>query len=1108
MSSKKFTLAIQNLLATQQGQERNMYPFIRKVFEAVGWKSSSIATDISIAKRGVIPDFSIIAKDDGFARQWIVGEAKTEKGLFASIEETQKVLEEKKKYLTIDTEWFVFIDPTVWRIVPVVGFDVDLSSSKVFDLTDENNISSLYNYLAENLSPQALAEEKRLQAFLNGDVSRVASKSIDTYREEFYSTLSRSFNLIIDETKRLFTNYVKPFWDNMKENLNFIKESTNQRDVVAFEPQLSFVTVFKYSNKKVNWEDLEERFDNIRKLYTENPLLFRLLYEQVWQGDLSLHEKLVSKIIFNTSLLLLSKIITIRFLEDYKFFGHRFFSNGGIEAFRRVKERFALEYTELIRQTTKTAKSIFPTVMEETVYDWVLDSADGKFSRAIEHILYWLSFFDFSTAKEDVLAGIYTNMVSPSTRKKLGQVFTPPWLADYVIERIIEEKGGDISILDPACGSGTFLVSFLNKTVGDKIRKQSITVEKVNEIISQIHGNDIDPLASTIAKLQLSWHIIPLFKTKQPSLPVFKVSSADAVKISNELFETAGLWTVYDNRQYDAVVGNPPYVRPQVAKRKPTKEEETFYKQLSRVDMRTLFIFKALEKWLKDGGLLGFVLPLSVLDSGQEVSLRKLFRERWTIKEIVDLELAAKCVFPDVAVNPIVLIVEKRPPKKEDKIKIRFLDSLVEKNTCFADILILSQVSEVEIPYFDAFSDDENTRILTKITLDRLEVAKHISAYPTFYDIARKWWKKKEGGKFVEATLKKPEVSSKLWQESRMLGQGATFDNKKPKGNWKFYKGERILPCQLIDSPVVTDVDVTGVGNPSFWRFFNVLPDKAYAFMEITLSPVCCQFNPREEVFLSTATVFFPMEELENFPFDFLVLSTLYKFYFAFYLREGAVSQLWSHLYPRTLKNFPWSDKLKSYEKELINLRSMYLEACKYTNLDIVRLIEDEVKLDTVENVIANNPDIEFRFSSLTPKPESGKEWHTLTFNLFEWMQVNDEQLYSVIKEAVGLYKVKSADPSTILKLKIPVNDEALKKWRDILSGEKLTEMEKQKQEALKRLDDIVYKAFDLSEKHIKVIEEAKEKSIMAYLNPPEPFTQRKLRGLLKGLDSSDRYNY
>jgi len=109
MSSKKFTLAIQNLLATQQGQERNMYPFIRKVFESVGWKSSSIATDISVAKRGVIPDFSIIAKDSGFTRQWVVGEAKAEKGLFASIEETQKVLEEKKKYLTIDTEWFVFI---------------------------------------------------------------------------------------------------------------------------------------------------------------------------------------------------------------------------------------------------------------------------------------------------------------------------------------------------------------------------------------------------------------------------------------------------------------------------------------------------------------------------------------------------------------------------------------------------------------------------------------------------------------------------------------------------------------------------------------------------------------------------------------------------------------------------------------------------------------------------------------------------------------------------------------------------------------------------------------------------------------------------------------
>ena len=83
-----------------------------------------------------------------------------------------------------------------------------------------------------------------------------------------------------------------------------------------------------------------------------------------------------------------------------------------------------------------------------------------------------------------------------------------------------------------------------------------------------------------------------------------------------------------------------------------------------------MFVYKALKNWLKENGILGFVLPLSILDSDDSANLRKLFTSEGigTILEIVDMEEIAKEVFPDVAVNPILLIVQKRSPKSDDRV--------------------------------------------------------------------------------------------------------------------------------------------------------------------------------------------------------------------------------------------------------------------------------------------------------------------------------------------------------------------------------------------------------------------------------------------------------
>ena len=1099
---KKFENSINELIKTKPGQERNMYPYIKKIFEHIGWPSKQVKTDISILGSHFRPDVFITIPGKAVEHIWVVVEAKSEKGLFLNQESATRIVQEKQKYLSVETEWFVLIDPECWKIIPVKAFIPELKNAKTFVLPDQANL--LCQYLVENLSPAAYERKESIQKFIEGDITHVASINISTSQDDFFLTLEKSFRLLFTETERLFNNYAVNYWEEIQQSLTWLEQQFSVRDIVSFDPQFS-LCVEMFQSRSVDWEKIESEYEKLRRLYVRSPAAFRLFYNFLWLQKQNISNKFSSTVVFNSALLLLSKMLTIRFLEDYSFFGKKFFSNGGIKAFNEVRSHFELQYSELIRHSTRAARNIFPIIMEDTPYDWILDFSDDLFSEAVETILYWLSFFNFSTISEDILSQIYTKMVSPAMRKKLGQVFTPSWLVDYIVDRVISMVGSSATVLDPACGSGTFLVSWFNKTAGQALKRQVISFEKASEIISKIHGNDIDPLAASLTKLQLTWCLLNFSQhLKEKGLPELKVSTGNAIALHDRIFEKQGLWVIFDLRTYDAVVGNPPYVRPEIMKIETTANERDFFKELAGANLRSKFLFKALKSWLRENGVVGFVLSLSVLDSNQENFLRRAFTTKYTIKEIVDLELASEIVFPDVSVNPIVLIVEKRPPKPDDKVVLKFLDKAsITVNYRPKDIL--NHLTVAKIPYFDVFvKTDDSIRILSKVTPERLRVLKKIASYPCFADITRKWWRRKKKNRFVEASLK--EKREKGWDESLMVGMGLAFRRQKKKGKWSVYKGENIVACYMIDSPAESNIDVTEASDPSFWRFADLLPEKAYAFRRICTAPTACLFNPTRQAFTNTATIFFPDKDVEDFPFDFLILASVYRFYYTFWLREGVVAQLWSDVYPRTVKNFPWSEKLKDYTEELCKLKQQYLQACRYTNSELPELIREKVKLDSIENIALQREDIQFRFSKTHQTIKSG--WYTINFSLFDWVQVNNETMHRVLLDAIRLYGVSSVDPEQILKLKVPANETALEMWNAILHGDKIKQMENLKLLTLKKLNQIVYRAFVLTDEDVEVIEKCGTDSLMAYLKPAEPFTEKQLRGFWSGLDLAERYIY
>jgi hypothetical protein len=131
--------------------------------------------------------------------------------------------------------------------------------------------------------------------------------------------------------------------------------------------------------------------------------------------------------------------------------------------------------------------------VDNDFFHWVKSKRNFKnLKKAFRLIAQEISTFDFTDVDEDILKGVYQELIDLDTRHSLGEYYTPDWLC----ERVVQEYDFKITdkILDPACGSGSFLRAAIHRL---KKLNPSITVNEINNVI---YGIDIHPLSVQIAK--------------------------------------------------------------------------------------------------------------------------------------------------------------------------------------------------------------------------------------------------------------------------------------------------------------------------------------------------------------------------------------------------------------------------------------------------------------------------------------------------------------------------------------------------------------------------------------------------------------------------------
>ena len=137
-------------------------------------------------------------------------------------------------------------------------------------------------------------------------------------------------------------------------------------------------------------------------------------------------------------------------------------------------------------------------VVEEDFFDWLLEVEGGDvFVRTLARRL---SRFDWSSVEHDVMKVLYESVIDADQRHSLGEYYTPDWLAQRMVHEVVDQPLSQ-RVLDPACGSGTFLFYAVRRYLEVAVERGDSTAEAIQGASKHVIGLDVHPVAVTFARV-------------------------------------------------------------------------------------------------------------------------------------------------------------------------------------------------------------------------------------------------------------------------------------------------------------------------------------------------------------------------------------------------------------------------------------------------------------------------------------------------------------------------------------------------------------------------------------------------------------------------------
>ena len=225
---------------------------------------------------------------------------------------------------------------------------------------------------------------------------------------------------------------------------------------------------------------------------------------------------------------------------------------------------FLILIVKLVSHSMSDAHDHWNSTLREGFSSWVLDFASGE--DWVERIYRQIEYYDWKKRRTDVFRDLYHEFVSESDRKLFGEFYTPDWLAEKLVEEVLDEawiktsidlaydeRANGIGVLDPACGSGTFLYhAALRLAYSEHLRPYQY-VTRADIICRLLNGIDIHPVAVEIAKVNIERALPASPKNGRSALQVFLGDSLQ-IHRRDELFDRNGMMHLSSPRGLSAYI--------------------------------------------------------------------------------------------------------------------------------------------------------------------------------------------------------------------------------------------------------------------------------------------------------------------------------------------------------------------------------------------------------------------------------------------------------------------------------------------------------------------------------------------------------------------------
>ena len=158
---------------------------------------------------------------------------------------------------------------------------------------------------------------------------------------------------------------------------------------------------------------------------------------------------------------------------------------------------------------------------EPDFFDWALDAEGGP--DLVMQIARQVARFRLQDIRVDILKALYESLIDPETRHDLGEYYTPDWLAARMVRAAVE-RPLEQRVMDPACGSGTFLFHAVRAALAAADAAGLPPAEAARRATGNVAGIEIHPVAVIFARVTYLLALMPALRRQHPggvSLPVY-----------------------------------------------------------------------------------------------------------------------------------------------------------------------------------------------------------------------------------------------------------------------------------------------------------------------------------------------------------------------------------------------------------------------------------------------------------------------------------------------------------------------------------------------------------------------------------------------------------